>query len=70
MSKAELVENLGTIARSGTLEYVKKNQNPEQNLIGQFGVGFYSSFMVADKVSVFSRSAIEGNDGYLWESDG
>lgn len=69
MEKKELIENLGTIAKSGTLEYVQKAESP-QSLIGQFGVGFYSCFMVADTVEVFSKSAIEGNNGYLWKSDG
>lgn len=69
MEKNELIDNLGTIARSGTLEYVKTSESP-QALIGQFGVGFYSCFMVADVVEVFSRSAIEGSQGFLWKSDG
>jgi TNF receptor-associated protein 1 len=69
MTDAELVDNLGTIARSGTREFVGKNEN-SQSLIGQFGVGFYSSFMVADTVEVYSRSAKEGSKGYLWRSDG
>lgn len=69
MTEDELIENLGTIARSGTLEYVKNSENA-QNLIGQFGVGFYSCFMVADSVEVFSRSATEGSTGFLWKSEG
>merc|ERR1712137_1297681 len=69
MTDKELVENLGTIARSGTKEYVQKAES-SQTLIGQFGVGFYSCFMVADVVEVFSRSAHEGSTGYLWKSDG
>merc|ERR1712137_127238 len=69
MTDKELIENLGTIARSGTKEYVQKAES-SQTLIGQFGVGFYSCFMVADNVEVFSRSATEGSTGYLWKSDG
>ncbi len=75
MSKESIVENLGTIAKSGTrafLEALKKadaEQRPD--LIGQFGVGFYSSFMVADKVTVVSRPAGGAKaDGVKWESDG
>jgi molecular chaperone HtpG len=74
MSKDSIVENLGTIARSGTrgfLEALKQadvKDRPE--LIGQFGVGFYSSFMVADKVTVVSRQAGSPADGVKWESDG
>merc|ERR1712137_652905 len=69
MTDKELVENLGTIARSVTKEYVQKAES-SQTLIGQFGVGFYSCFMVADQVEVYSRSAKEGSKGYLWKSDG
>lgn len=69
MTKEELIANLGTIARSGTLEYVKSTDNA-QNLIGQFGVGFYSAFMVADEVLVFSRSAVDSPHGYQWRSFG
>jgi len=69
MTDQELMDNLGTIARSGTLEFVKNKENA-QSFIGQFGVGFYSSFMVADQVEVYSRSAHEGSKGYLWKSDG
>lgn len=63
MSRQEVVENLGTIARSGTKEFVRKAKNQEgglpPELIGQFGVGFYSSFMVAEEVSVLTRRAGE-----------
>jgi molecular chaperone HtpG len=74
MSHATIVENLGTIARSGTrafLETLKRaNAQDRPELIGQFGVGFYSSFMVADKVTVVSRMAGRPEDGVQWESDG
>lgn len=70
MNKEELEENLGTIARSGSLlfkEQMEKKKNID--IIGQFGVGFYSSFMVADKVSVISRK-FDSKTAYLWESTG
>jgi molecular chaperone HtpG len=75
MSKAAIVENLGTIARSGTkafLESLKRAEVKDRpELIGQFGVGFYSSFMVAHKVTVVSRLASDPSDaGVRWESDG
>ncbi len=75
MSKESIVENLGTIARSGTkafLESLKRAEVKDRpELIGQFGVGFYSSFMVADKVTVVSRSAgAASGDGVRWQSDG
>ena len=70
MTKEELENNLGTIAKSGT-ELFKEENSDAKNLeiIGQFGVGFYSSFMIAKKVEVLSRS-INSNDSYLWVSDG
>ena len=72
MSRDELVDNLGTIARSGTAEFLEQMTGEQQHdaqLIGQFGVGFYSAFIVADKVTVESRRA--GSDqGVRWESDG
>ena len=72
MDKKDLNENLGTIARSGTKNFLSKisgDAKKDSNLIGQFGVGFYSSFMVADKVDVLSRKA--GNKkACLWSSDG
>jgi molecular chaperone HtpG len=72
MSRAELIENLGTIARSGTAAFVKNLTGDKQKdlpLIGQFGVGFYSAFMVADKVTVETRRAGESS-GWRWTSDG
>ena len=72
MSEAELIENLGTIARSGTAAFVKQLSQGNKGdvaLIGQFGVGFYSSFMVADKVEVTSRKAGEA-EAWRWSSDG
>ncbi|KAG2456008.1 TRAP1 protein, partial [Polypterus senegalus] len=73
MSKEELVSNLGTIARSGSKAFLDALQNQSEassKIIGQFGVGFYSAFMVADKVDVYSKSAEPGSDGYKWSSDG
>jgi len=72
MSRTELIDNLGTIARSGTSAFVKNlsgDQRKDVALIGQFGVGFYSAFMVADKVEVLSRKAGE-TEAHLWLSDG
>jgi molecular chaperone HtpG len=72
MTHDELVTNLGTIAHSGSLEFLKNaaSQNKaDLSLIGQFGVGFYSAFMLADRVRVRSRSYKEA-DGWEWESDG
>jgi molecular chaperone HtpG len=74
LSEAEAIEHLGTIAKSGTkafLQQLGSEQSKDSNLIGQFGVGFYSSFMVADKVVVESRSASVSSDaGVRWESTG
>src|SRR6202030_369088 len=72
MNHDELIENLGTIARSGTAAFVNQltgDAKKDMSLIGQFGVGFYSAFMVADKVEVLSRKAGE-EQGWRWESDG
>ncbi len=72
MSHQELVDNLGTIARSGTAAFVEqigKEEDGNSNMIGQFGVGFYSTFMVADKVTVTSRRA-GAEDAWQWQSDG
>lgn len=73
MTREELVANLGTIAHSGTkafLQQMKESGGSPAGLIGQFGVGFYSAFMVADKVEVFSRSWKDGAENLRWESDG
>jgi len=72
MSQQDLEENLGTIARSGTknfLENMSGNEKKDSQLIGQFGVGFYSCFMVADKVDVSTKKAGE-DKAWLWTSDG
>lgn len=70
MTKDELEKNLGTIARSGSLEFKKSlEDNKEVDIIGQFGVGFYSAFMVADKVTVVSRKFGE-EECWQWESTG
>ncbi len=76
MTKKELINNLGKIAKSGTKEFLDKyvnlkEENKNNNMIGQFGVGFYSSFMVSNKVIVHTKSIIDiKNDGYLWSSYG
>jgi molecular chaperone HtpG len=72
MNRDELIENLGTIARSGTAAFMGQltgDAKKDMSLIGQFGVGFYSAFMVADKVEVLSRKAGDG-EGWRWVSDG
>jgi len=72
MDKKELVGNLGTIARSGTKNFIESftgDEKKDSNLIGQFGVGFYSCYMVADKVTVISRKAGE-KEAFQWTSDG
>ncbi|MDR0423177.1 MAG: molecular chaperone HtpG [Rickettsiales bacterium] len=70
MNKDELISQLGTIAKSGTEAFLKNIENVKDvNLIGQFGVGFYSAFMIADKVEVITRKAGE-NEIYKWESEG
>ena len=72
MNRAELIENLGTIARSGTAAFVKQlsgDQRKDMALIGQFGVGFYSAFMVSERVEVLTRKA--GDDqAWRWLSNG
>jgi molecular chaperone HtpG len=74
MSRDDVMENIGTIARSGTrafLDQLSGDQKTDAHLIGQFGVGFYSSFIVADKVTVLTRKAgAAAADGVRWESDG
>lgn len=69
MTREELEENLGTIAHSGSLEFKQNNQTAEDiDIIGQFGVGFYSAFMVADQITVTTKTA--GGEGLCWESSG
>jgi molecular chaperone HtpG len=73
MTQSDLVENLGTIAHSGTKAFLKQlaeDKKPDAKLIGQFGVGFYSAFMVAKKVTVFTRSADPDQSGWKWTSEG
>ncbi len=73
MDHDELVENLGTIAHSGSKSFLKAIQEggaKNENLIGQFGVGFYSAFMVADEVKVYTHSWKPDAKGYCWRSDG
>ncbi|MCF8216530.1 MAG: molecular chaperone HtpG [Chlorobium sp.] len=74
MTEEELITNLGTVAKSGTLGFMQalKEQQKELdgNLIGQFGVGFYSVFMVTDEVTVETRSAKTDSEGYRWKSAG
>ena len=74
MSRDEVVANIGTIAKSGTREFLTSltgDQQKDANLIGQFGVGFYSSFVVADKVTVVTRRAgLSKEHGVRWQSDG
>jgi len=74
MSRDDVIQNLGTIARSGTAEFLKQlsgDEKKDSKLIGQFGVGFYSSFIAADSVEVFSRRAgTPAEEGVHWESRG
>ena len=73
MTKDELVENLGTIANSGTLKFLQQSQDENksvENLIGQFGVGFYSVFMVADRVELTTRSWQVDGQAWQWSSEG
>ncbi|MBM3579894.1 MAG: molecular chaperone HtpG [Alphaproteobacteria bacterium] len=72
MNREDLISNLGTIARSGTENFIKSltgDRQKDVQLIGQFGVGFYSSFMIADKVEVVSRK-FDSAEGWKWESSG
>lgn len=73
MTREDLVENLGTIAHSGSkafLKALKESGGNNENLIGQFGVGFYSAFMVASEVKVYTRHWKKDSEGLLWTSDG
>ena len=79
MTEAEMVENLGTIAHSGSEQFMKDmaeqsgsedGKTDAANIIGRFGIGFYSVFMVAEKVEVISKSAIGDEPAHIWTSDG
>jgi molecular chaperone HtpG len=73
MSEAEAIEHLGTIAKSGTRDFIARlgDKKGDANLIGQFGVGFYSGFIVADRITVESRRAgLNAAEGVRWTSDG
>lgn len=73
MTKDDVIENLGTIAKSGSLAFIEQqglsNDDKGNAIIGQFGVGFYSSFVVSNKVEVFTRN-YNGLPGVHWVSDG
>ncbi len=74
MTRQELIENIGTIAHSGTLDFLKRvsesKSQDKMDLIGQFGVGFYSSFMVAEEIQIHTKSSRKGSRGYIWKSRG
>ncbi|OZJ03399.1 hypothetical protein BZG36_04011 [Bifiguratus adelaidae] len=77
MTEEEVNENLGTIARSGSKSFLEKLEKEEagagsskDKIIGQFGVGFYSTFMVGNKIKVYTKSATPGSKGYCWTTDG
>jgi TNF receptor-associated protein 1 len=78
MTKEELIDNLGTIARSGSKAFIAKMKassgdgaaQAKDSIIGQFGVGFYAGFMVGKEISVVSRSFEEGAVPYMWKSEG
>ena len=72
MSRQDLIDNIGTIARSGTTKFIeamKSKKDGDLSAIGQFGVGFYSSYMVANTVDILSKNA-ENDDSNLWSSNG
>ncbi len=74
MTKEEIVDNIGTIAHSGTVEFLKKvseaKEESQVDMIGKFGVGFYSSFMVADEIHLYTKSYKKGSTGLVWKSKG
>ncbi len=73
MTREEVIENIGTIAKSGTSEFlkrIKENGEAASNIIGKFGVGFYSVFMVADRVELATKSFLPGEPPVVWSSDG
>jgi HSP90 family molecular chaperone len=72
MSEKELISNLGRIGHSGSAEFLKNLSNSQdtRGIIGQFGVGFYSAFMVGSSITVYSKSFAPDAKGYCWTSDG
>lgn len=72
MTQGELVDHLGTIAKSGSLDFLQRGDSDASKIIGQFGVGFYSTFVVADMVEVYTKTCDpeKSDKGYLWASDG
>jgi HSP90 family molecular chaperone len=74
MTHKELIENIGTIAHSGTMDFLKRlseaKEKEQIDLIGKFGVGFYSSFMVSKEIHIYTKSYKKGSKGYLWKSKG
>jgi len=74
MTKEEIIENIGTIAHSGTIDFLKKvSETKEENqvdMIGRFGVGFYSSFMVAEKIHLYTKSYKKNSKAFVWKSEG
>ncbi|OLY78836.1 Heat shock protein 75 kDa, mitochondrial, partial [Smittium mucronatum] len=72
MTDKELIENLGTIARSGSKKYMEdlksdtSSSDAAKNIVGQFGVGFYSGFMIGDSIDVYSKSAVQGSKSFHW----
>jgi molecular chaperone HtpG len=74
MTKEDLIDRIGTVASSGTLEFLQKMKEEKRaldgNLIGQFGIGLYSVFMVTDEITIETRYASTGSKGYLWQSGG
>lgn len=74
MTKEDLINEIGTVAHSGTLDFLKKMQAEKKavdaNMIGQFGVGFYSVFMVTDEITIETRHGSSGSKGYRWKSSG
>ncbi len=74
MTKEEIVGNIGTIAHSGTVDFLKKvseaKEESQVDMIGKFGVGFYSSFMVADEIHLYTKSYKKGSTGLVWKSTG
>ena len=74
MTKEEIVENIGTIAHSGTIDFLKKvseaKEESQIDMIGKFGVGFYASFMVAEEIHLYTKSYKKGSKGLVWKSKG